>query len=354
MKRGKRGIIYWFSISSLILLAGFILGGCNQEGKSKEDEKAVNIFNWSQYIPDHVIEKFEEETGIKVNYDTYASNEEMYAKLSAGQSGYDVVVPTLYYLEIMEKQGMLEKINKDNLPHLKNIDQDFMGLYVDPKNDYSVPFMWGTGIIAVNEKLIDKEVTGYKDLFDPQFKNSIVASDDMRFVLGAMLAMEGNDPNTQDEKQIEEAGKRMKELLPNIKLFDNESPKTVLANNEVKAGILYGGEAILAQRENPDIKLVLPKEYLLLWQENLVIPKGAPHKENVEKFIDFLLQPEISKEITMSYPYGNPNKEALKLLPEDLRSLIELPTDELKRGIYAKDVGEATAIYDRVWAEVKQ
>lgn len=249
---------------------------------------------------------------------------------------------------------MLEKINKDNLPHLKNIDPDFMGLYVDPSNDYSIPFMWGTGIIAVNEKLVNKEVTGYKDLFDPQFKNSIVASDDMRFVLGAMLAMEGYDPNTKDEKQIEEAGKKMKELLPNIKLFDNESPKTVLANNEVKAGVLYGGEAILAQQENPAIKLILPKEYLLLWQENAVIPKGAPHKENAERFIDFLLRPEISKEITMSYPYGNPNKEALKQLPDDLRRAIDLPADELKRGIYARDVGEATAVYDRVWAEVKQ
>ena len=146
----------------------------------------------------------------------------------------------------------------------------------------------------------------------------------------------------------------MKELLPNIKAFDGDSPKTMLITNEAKAGILYGGEAALAIQENPAIKMVLPEEYLLLWQENIVIPKGAPHLENAEKFIDFLLRPDISKEITMSYPYANPNLEALKEIPEEIRQLIELPTEDLNRGVYAEDVGEATVIYDRVWSEIKQ
>lgn len=350
MKNRKKVLVLTYFFVSILLLAA-----CGSKpADKKEKEKVLNVFNWSEYIPSTVIKQFEEETGIKVNYSTYGSNEEMYAKLSVGNSGYDITVPTLFYLDILMEQGMLEEINKDNIPNLKNIGEDFLGLNIDPENDYSIPFMWGTGVIAVNEELIDKEVTGYKDLFDSEFENSIVASDDMRFILSAMLAVEGYEPNSTNKEEIDKAGEKMKELLPNIKAFDGDSPKTMLITNEAKAGILYGGEAALAIQENPAIKMVLPEEYLLLWQENIVIPKGAPHLENAEKFIDFLLRPDISKEITMSYPYANPNLEALKEIPEEIRQLIELPTEDLNRGVYAEDVGEATVIYDRVWSEIKQ
>lgn len=342
----------------LMLVSVLILSACGNNSakgsEKKEKEKVLNVFNWSEYIPSPIIEKFEEETGIKVNYTTYGSNEEMYAKLSTGNSGYDITVPTLFYLDILLKQGMLEEIDKDNIPNLKNLGDEFLNLHVDPENEYSLPFMWGTGVIAVNEDLVDKEVTGYKDLFDPEFENSIVASDDMRFLLSAMLAVEGFDPNSEDEDEIKKAGDKMKELVPNIKAFDGDSPKTLLITNEAKAGILYGGEAALAIQENPSIKMVLPEEYLLLWQENMVIPKDAPHKENAEKFINFILRPDISKEITMSYPYGNPNVEAVKELPDEIRELIELEPEDLERGVHAVDVGDATVIYDRVWSEMKQ
>lgn len=353
MQNRKRAFVL-ICISAFALLLAACGGDSADKSDKKAQEKVLNVFNWSEYIPSPVIQQFEEETGIKVNYSTYGSNEEMYAKLSAGNSGYDITVPTLFYLDILMKQGMLEEIDKDKITNLENIGEEFLGLSVDTENDYSIPFMWGTGVIAVNEDLIDKEVTGYKDLFDPEFENSIVASDDMRFLLSAMLAMEGYDPNSENEEEIQKAGEQMKKLLPNIKAFDGDSPKTMLISNEAKAGILYGGEAALAIQENPNIKMILPEEYLLLWQENVVIPKGAPHKENAEEFINFLLRPDISKEITMSYPYGNPNTEALKEIPEDIRQLIELSPEDLNRGVYAEDVAEATVFYDRVWSELKQ
>lgn len=350
MKNKKRGLV----LICLFIFMLLLVACASKSAATKSDEKILNVFNWSEYIPSTVIQKFEEETGIKVNYTTYGSNEEMYAKLSAGNSGYDVTVPTLFYLDILTNQGMLEEIDKDNIPNLKNIGEDFLGLHIDSENNYSIPFMWGTGVIAVNEDLVEQEVTGYKDLFNPEFENSIVASDDMRFLLSAMLAIEGYDPNSKNQEEIEKAGETMKKLLPNIKAFDGDSPKTMLITNEAKAGILYGGEAALAIQENPSINMIIPEEYLLVWQENLVIPKGAPHKKNAEEFINFLLQPEISKEITMNYPYGNPNLEALKEIPEEIRHLIEISPEDLNRGVFAEDVGEATVIYDRVWSEAKQ
>ncbi|MCH1625776.1 ABC transporter substrate-binding protein [Ferdinandcohnia quinoae] len=347
-KRVGMGFLAFF------LLFALVLTGCgDKETGGKSDEKVLNVFNWSEYLPQSVIDQFEEETGIKVNYDTYSSNEEMLAKLSAGNAGYDITVASTYFIEIMIKQEMLAKINKENIPNIKNIGEDFLGTSADPNDEYSVPYMWGKAVIAVNEDLVEKEVTSYADLFDPEFKNNLVVLDDVRSIVGTMLAMLGYSQNSTDEKELEEAKQKLLELKPNIKAFDSDSPKTLLVSGEVKAGIVWGAEATLAAQENAAIKTVFPSEGLNLWQDNFVIPKDAPHKENAEKFIDFILRPEISKEISMDYPYGNPNVEAVKLLPEDIRKSLEVPSEVLEKGEYNIDVGEATQIYDRIWSEVK-
>jgi spermidine/putrescine-binding protein len=278
----------------------------------------------------------------------------MYAKLSSGNLGYDIAVPTLFFIEMLVKEGMLEKINKDNIPNLKNIGPDFMGTFADPKDEYSVPYLWGAVVIAINKDLVKKDIKGYEDLFDPEFKNSLVMPEDNRASIGAMLAILGYPINNTDEKQIEEAGELLKKLKPNIKAFDGDNPKGMLISGEAKAGIMYSAEAALAKRENPNIEIVYPKEASFLWQDNFVIPKGAPHKENAEKFIDFVLRPEISKEISEAYPYGNPNSEAVKLLSKDIQQEMSIPEDYFKRSEYARDVGEATTLYDRIWTEVKQ
>jgi spermidine/putrescine-binding protein len=339
---------------AVALLAVFAAAGCGGEKGGGKDENVVNILNWSEYLPENLIKQFEEETGIKVNYSTISSNEELVAKLNVGNATYDLAVPSTYYVEVLIKEGKLEKINKDNIPNFKNIDEKFLGWEFDPNDDYSVPYMWGTEVIAYNEDLVDFEIDEYKDLFDPSLKDSLVVLDDPRTMLGAMLEMLGYSANSTNEEEIKKAGEELKKLMPNIKAFDSDSPKNLLVSGEVKAGIVYGAEAALAMRENPSIKMVLPKDYLSLWQDNFVIPKGAPHKENAEKFIDFILRPEISKEITMDYPYHNPNKAAMELLPEDVRKELEIPEKDYERGVHAVDVGEAIKYYDRAWSEVKQ
>ncbi|MFS0863998.1 ABC transporter substrate-binding protein [Fredinandcohnia sp. 179-A 10B2 NHS] len=345
---------FGFVALTLMLLLSMVLAACGgDEAGGKSDEKVLNVFNWSEYLPESVIKQFEEETGIKVNYDTYSSNEEMLAKLQAGNTGYDITVASTYFIEIMRKQDMLAEINKDNIPNLKNIGESFLGTDADPEDKYSVPYMWGKAVIAYNEDLVEKEITGYADLFGSEFENNLVVLDDVRVIIGNMLALLGYSQNSTDEAELEEAKEKLLELKPNIKAYDSDSPKTLLVSGEVKAGIVWGAEATLAARENPAIKTVFPKEGMNLWQDNFVIPKDAPHKENAEKFIDFILRPEISKEISMEYPYGNPNVEAMKLLPDDVRESLEVPEEELAKGEYNIDVGEATQIYDRIWSEIK-
>ncbi len=343
---------------TVTIMLGFVLTGCGSStGGSKKE--VVNIMNWSEYLPEHLIEQFEEETGIKVNYSEISSNEEMIAKLNVSGGDFDLAVPSTYFVDALIKQDKLEKINKDNIPNLKYIGEDYLGWDFDPNDDYSLPYMSGTEIIVINEELVDKdvEVKSYKDLFNPYFKDSLVILDDQRTMLSAMLSMLGYDPNSTKEEEIVAAGEELKKLTPNIKVYDSDNAKNLLISNEVKAGVVYGAEAALAMRENPNIKVVIPEDFLSLWQDNFVIPKGAKNKENAEKFINFIFDPEVSKEITLDHPYMNPNEEAMKLLPDDIRSEIELTVGEgidHPKAAHAIDVGEALQVYDRVWSEVKQ
>lgn len=347
---GRRSV-FFIILTVLCLLSA--CGGKELAGGSKNsDEKVLNVFNWSEYFPSFVIEKFEEETGIKVNYNTYSSNEEMYAKLSAGNFGYDIANVTPNFVEMLIKDNRLEKINKKNIPNLKNIDPEFFGTFADPNDEYTVPYLWGFYLLAVNEKTAGVVVNDYEDLFDPAFANSLTVVDDPRPVIGMMLASLGYSPNSSNEKEIREAGELLNKLKPNIKVFDPD-PSKLFVSGEVKAGITYSGDAALAIRENPDVKMVFPEKGLLTWQDSLVIPKDAPHKENAEKFIDFIHRPEIMKDIIMEYPYGTSNVEALKLIPEEVRKEIDF-TEEFKRGELLREVGEATSIYDRIWTEFKQ
>ena len=336
---------------TFLLVFTLILGGCGKSGKGKEE---LNVFNWAEYLPPKIIKEFEEETGIKVNYGTYSSNEEMYAKLTTGKNQYDLAVASLYFIDILIQEDLLEEIDKESVPNIKNIDETFLGNEIDPNDDYSVPYLWGEELIVINTDLVKTEVTSFADLLDPEFENSLVILDDNRTMIGAALEVLGYSSNTEEENEIEEAGEWLKKLKPNIRIYESDNAKAHLVSGEVKGGIVYGAEANLAIRENPALVKIYPDEYLSLWQDNFVIPKGAKNKENAQKFIDFILRPEVSKEIVLDYPYANPNVEAVKLLPEDIQKEIEIPAEEIERGIHAVDVGEATVIYDRVWSELKQ
>jgi len=368
MKRGRW--LFFLMGAALILNAcsgggtAAPTGGVPQTGGTEGGTQSteVNLYGWSEYVPTDLLDGFTQETGIKVNYDTYASNEEMLAKIQAGASGYDLIIPSDYTVTIMINQGMLEELDMNQIPNFKNIAEFAKNPYYDPGNKYSVPYQWGTVGLVVDRSKVDRDLTSWNDLWDPEFQDRVVLLDDSREVLGMVLLTLGYDINTTDETQLEEAKEKLIELMPNVRLFDSDSPKTALLAGEVWLGQTWNGEAALAHSENPDIDYICPEEGCTVWYDNLAIPKGAPHLDAAHAFINYVLKPEASILITREFPYSNPNQAALDLLKTEDPDLYESymgfvatnPSPEVIQNAKAiKDVGEATAIWDRVWTEAK-
>lgn len=359
----KRRNPKWLVWLGLCLITSVFLTACGgspagnpADPQPAEQERELNVFNWSEYLPQSVIDQFEAEYGIKVNYDTFSSNEEMLAKISAGAARYDLTVATDYMVDIMIKQGLLEPIDKNNIPNLKNLDQALLKKPHDPEGNYFVPYMWGGVVIAINTDKIKTPITGYKDLWKPEFNHTLVVPDDMRSMIGVANLVQGKSLNETDPQVLEKSKQLLQELQPNIKAYDSDSPKTMLINGEAAAGIVWGAEAYLAKQENPAIQTILAEEGMELFQDNFVIPKGAPHKKEAELFMDFILRPEISAEISKEFPYANPNLAAHQLIdPQILEDqAVYIPSDAMKRGEYMTDLGKATTDYDRIWSEIKQ
>ncbi|MGE5702554.1 MAG: ABC transporter substrate-binding protein [Clostridia bacterium] len=364
MRKWKRVLISWVTV---MLAGGSLLAGCNTTEQTaggttgtttqgQQLDPVLNVFNWTEYLPQSIIDKFEQQYGVKVNYSTYSSNEEMLAKLSVGSSGYDLAVASEYMVEMMRNLKLIQEINYGNIPNFKHIGDDFKNLPFDPGNKYSIPYMWGDVIIAVNTDKVKEKITGYKDLWNPKYNNSIVVLDDQRAIIGMALKKLGYSINEKDEKILQLAKEELKKLVPNIKAYDSDSPKTMLVNGEAIIGYVWGGEVPLARKENPNIDFVLPEEGLYLWQDNFVIPKDAPHKKTAEAFINFLLTPEISAEISKDFPYANPNTEALKLIDKEVLNdkAVYPPREAVQKGEHLQYVGEASKLYDRIWSEIKQ
>jgi len=316
------------------------------------------VYNWADYLPKEVLTRFTKETGIKVKYSTYDTNEVMYAKVKTlGGGGYDIVVPSTYYVDRMRKEGLLAELDKSKLPNLKNLDPKVMNQPYDPGNAYSVPYLWGSTGIAVrpDRKGIAPDIKSWSDLWRPELKRQLLLIDDVREVFMMALRVLGYSGNTRSEAEIEAAYNKLKELMPNVKVFNAESPKDAYLSGEVRVGMIWNGEAYMAQKEVKDLRFVMPTEGPSLWMDNLVIPKKAPNPEAAHKFIDFLLRPEIAKLITEDVGYTSPNLAAIALLPEKIRNnRTAYPSPEdLAKGEFQVDVGDALPLYEKYWQRLK-
>lgn len=344
-------------IISLLLVASSIiltLSGCSGSKKSGGE---LNVFNWTEYMPESVFKEFEKETGIKVNYSTYSSNEDMLAKVQSEAAGtYDIVVPSDYMVDLMVKQGMLETLNKDNIPNLKNISPAFLDQYYDKGNVYSVPYLGGVTTLCVNKSKVSDPITSYKQLFDPKFKNSLVVLDDTRIVIGMVAKSIGYSMNETDDTALAEIKAKLLELKPNIMSYDSDSPKSVMIDGSASIGYIWNAEIAMAMSENPDIEVVFPEEGPYRFLDNMAIPKGSKHKESAEKFIDFICKPEIAKMIVEEFPYVTPNAEAINLLSDDYKNnpACNPPVEALEKGEYVKEVGDKLSVYDNMWTELKK
>ena len=335
----------------LILILIFIVG-CS----SNDNKKVLNVLNWSSYIPDFVITNFEKETGIKVNYSTYSSNEECLAKLSNSKEGtYDLVFPSDYMIEIMKKRNLLEPINHSKLTNINNLNENYLNLEYDYHNQYSLPFLAATTIISVNREVIKDKITSYNDLLNPKYRNEIVLIDDQRIIIGMALLANGYNMNSTNRNELEDAKNWLLKLKNNIKAYDSDSPKNFLISKEASIAVLWNAEASLAKNENLNIENIFPKEGFALSIDNFAIPKGAKHIDELYKFIDYILRADVMKEIISSYPYKNVNKKADSLLDYKYLSnnASNIPDYIIKRGLFVKNIGSNIKLYDRIWAEIK-
>lgn len=336
----------------LLLLCCLILSGC-----SKNDEKRVlNVLNWSSYIPDEVVRDFSLKTGIKVNYGTYSSNEELLAKIANSKEGtYDLVFPSDYMIEIMKSRGLLLELDKSKLDNYKNIDTNYLNLSYDLDNQYSLPFVLATVLIAVNRDIINDNINSYNDLLDSKFRNEIVLLDDQRIVIGMGLLALGYDMNSTDSLEIDRAREFLLELKKNVKAFDSDSPKNFLITKEASIAVTWNAEAALAKEENSNIEIIYPKEGMALSIDNFAILKGSKNTKEAYQFIDYILDGEVMSKIIEAYPYKNVNKEAEKYLSSWYleNPAANISSDIIGNSFFVKNIGDKIKLYDRTWALIK-
>lgn len=325
-------------------------------GVAQAGEQVV-VYNWSEYIPEDTLEKFKKETGIEVVYSTYESNETLYTKLKLMKGeGYDVVVPSTYYVSKMAKEGLLQKVDKSKLDNFKNLDPDLLNKSFDPNNEYSVPYLWGSTGIGINAADIPVDsITGWQDFWNPKFKNQLLLTDDVREVFHMALRIKGYSANTTDEAQIKEAYEYLKELMPNVRVFNSDAPREPFLSGDVSLGMIWNGSVVQAQEDNDDIQYIYPKEGAVFWMDSFVIPAGAKHVENAHKFINFMLKAEIAKDCVDYVGYATPNKAGKALLDDETASdpTIFPDAETLAAGEFHTDVGDAVLIYDKYWQLLK-
>ncbi|GAB4504057.1 MAG: spermidine/putrescine ABC transporter substrate-binding protein [Anaerolineales bacterium] len=371
-----------FKLFAVLAVAGLVLAACGGGGggasakkvtssgfvcpepepKMEVTSKELNLFVWTEYIPTEWKECFEMVYGVKINHDEYSANEEMYAKLSAGGSNYDLVQPTDYIVSLMIRNGMLQKLDKSKLSILDNLDPAYMNQPFDPGNEYTIPYEGGLDAIVYNADTVDPAPTSYADLWKPEFSGRIVLIDDSRVIIGIALLTLGYDVNTKDPAQLEEAKAKLAELIPSVKLFDSDSPKTALIAGDVDLGVVWTGEAYTANQENPAFAFAYPTEGAVIWQDNWAIPADAPHLDAAYAWINYTMQGNLFYLMLRDFPYLNPNLVALEYAknnaPDLYNPFMESPiTNPPAEAIQAShridDVGDATPLYDRIWTEVK-
>lgn len=346
------------SVCSLLAAAVMLLTGCGSADKGVNGQ--VIVYNWGEYVDPETLRQFEEETGIKVIYDEFETNESMYPKVESGAVAYDVVCPSDYMISRMIQYNMLAEINYDHIPNAKtNIGAQYyeQSKGFDPDNKYSVPYCWGTVGILYNKTMVDEPITSWAQLWDQKYADNILMQDSVRDAFMAAEKLNGFSMNTLDPAQLEIAKNSLIRQKPLVQAYVVDQVRDKMIGGEAAIGVIYSGEAIYTQQENPDLVYVIPKEGTNVWIDSWVILKNAPNKENAEKFIDFMCRDDIALKNFEYITYSTPNDAARALIEEDeiRNSPIAFPDlsqyDNLETFSYLGEEGDA--VYNELWKEVK-
>ncbi len=323
-------------------------------------DKELNFYNWSEYIDPEILTEFEKTYGVKVTMDTYASNEDLLAKLLGGATGYDVIVPSDYMVSIMINLGMLEPLDYSIIRTIEHIDPANLKAYYDPENTYSVPYMWGTSGYSYDTSVLGDNLESWKEVFEPrpEARGKVVMLDDQREVIGAALMYLGYEINETSDEALAKAKELLLAQKPYVLAYSSQNNDDLLVAGEALISHIWTGDALMSQAEKPSLRYVIPLEGCTVWQDNLCVPKTAPHKYTAMAFIDFLNRPDIAGRNANYIMYGCPNKTAREqgyIDEEVLKNPGVYPPPEVwQRLQWIKDVGEEGALkFDRLWTEIK-
>lgn len=321
--------------------------------------QVVNIYNWSGYIPDEVLTAFEKETGIHVNYSTFDSNEVLYTKLKVvdPHADYDIVVPSSSTLQHMINEDMLQPIDHSQLSNMKYLNPQLLNQPYDPHNQYSLPYLWGTTGILINTQYYSpKEIQRWSDLWKPDLQGKIAVLDEMRDVFGASFKVLGYSINDSNPAHIQAAYLKLSDLLPNIQSFQSDGTQQMYVNEDANIGIIENGDANSVIAENPHYQYIYPKDGVILWVDNMAIPRGASHIKNAYRFMNFVMRPDIAAKISMGVGFSSPNLAAIKLMPkdeQDNRTLNPEPADLSHAEVEGYLSRETNDVYLYYWEMLK-
>lgn len=323
----------------------------------KSGKNILTVYNWGEYIDPALLKKFEKETGIHVIYETFDSNEAMMTKIEQGGTNYDIAVPSEYAIEQMKERHLLKKIDHSKIPNLKNMDADFLNLDFDKKNEYSIPYFWGTVGIVYNTKLLKGyDFNSWNDLWDPSLKGKIILVDSAREVMGVGLNSMGKSLNSTDSDELNAATQKLIKMAPNVKAVIGDEVTQLMINGDAEAALTWSGQAADMMYENEDLTYSVPEEGSNLWFDNMVIPKTAKNIDGAHQFINFMLDPKVAAQNADYVGYSTPNKAALKLLdPEVVHDERYYPSKEIRSKLHVyKNLGkEKIGEYNELFLKFK-
>ena len=314
------------------------------------DDSELVLYTWQGMFPQEVLDDFESETGIKITYSNFDTDETMLEKVSMAKGGdYDVVIADDYILEKVIQEGLAEKLDKDKLSNFENINSLYQGQFYDPTDEYTVPYGAGIPLIVYDPDEVDIDIEGYNDLWDPSLEDSIALTANYRVINGITNLALGKSMNEEDVDSIKETGKKLLELAPNVRMIQDDNTQDALLNGEASVAFLYTSQVTSVLAENPDLKVVYPKEGLGFGIMGMFIPSEAPDKDAAYQFVNYILQPEVSAKCFDYIGYYCTNKAADEFVDPNL----VVPEDVTKGEIIQNVSAEADEQYNQNWTEFK-
>ncbi len=342
-----------------VILSTAVFAGCGTAGSTaggSGDKVTLKVYNWGDYIGEDVIKKFEKQYNINVVYDTFSDNEVMHTKLKSGGADYDVAIPSDYMIRRMIDEGMVKKLDFNNIPNYKYIDQKFKNLAFDPTNDYSVPYMWGTVGIIYNKTMVTDKVDSWNILWDDKYKKQVFMLDSQRDSIGITLKKLGYSLNTKKTEELEKAKEELirQKQLGVVQSYVGDEVKDKMIMGEAAFAVVWSGDAVFMKRENPELEYVIPKEGSNLWVDSMVVLSSTKHQKEAEQFINFMCETGIAFENADYIGYSTPHTEAKKeMSPDLLNDIAAYPTDEQTKNCEVfEDLAGSIREYDRIWTEI--